>query len=268
MMSAKFTPGPWKIGTPPPNGEQTIGTSQGLMVAVATTGAGVQTKANAILIAAAPELMEALRECVDAAWFSDSHAVRFDGTVVFSEFYDFRQLNSARREEFLAQYDCVIWPGHKWSAYCTYEGSMWFEQFDSAEEAKEQCMRLLDTVLPEHPVMKARAAISKAEAFLAAPQPSADEPVTDSYVQTVPDKCDRIVWRGRYIHLSVGQETTTQPFEDGWIPWKGGECPVGRRDVVMVKGKNGEVDTDKAHFYDWHHTGSPFDIIAYRVVKQ
>ena len=62
-MSTKFTPGPWKIGTPPPNGEQTIGTAQGLMVAVATTGAGVQTKANAILIAAAPDLLEALQDC-------------------------------------------------------------------------------------------------------------------------------------------------------------------------------------------------------------
>ena len=58
-----------------------------------------------------------------------------------------------------------------------------------------------------------------------------------------------------------------QPSYDDWIPWKGGECPVGRRDVVMVKGKNGEVDNDKAHVYDWHHTGSPFDIVAYRVVK-
>ena len=59
----------------------------------------------------------------------------------------------------------------------------------------------------------------------------------------------------------------TDPSYDDWIPWKGGECPVGRRDVVMVKGKNGEVDTDKAHFYDWNHTGSPFDIIAYRIAK-
>ena len=87
--------------------------------------------------------------------------------------------------------------------------------------------------LPEHKVDRrdeakaAREIIAKAEAFLADPQPSYDD----------------------------------------WIPWKGGECPVGRRDVVMVKGKNGEVDTDKAHFYDWHHTGSPFDIIAYRVTK-
>lgn len=55
--------------------------------------------------------------------------------------------------------------------------------------------------------------------------------------------------------------------DDGWIPWAGGGCPVERGDVVRVKAKNGEVDTDKAHFYDWHHTGSPFDIVTYRVVK-
>ena len=59
-MADKHTPGPWKIGTPPPNGEQTVGTDQGLMVAVATTGAGVKTKANAHLIAAAPDLYAAL----------------------------------------------------------------------------------------------------------------------------------------------------------------------------------------------------------------
>ena len=60
-----FTPGPWRIGTPPPNGEQTIGTTQGLMVAVATTGASVPTKANARLIAAAPDLLEALQALVN-----------------------------------------------------------------------------------------------------------------------------------------------------------------------------------------------------------
>ena len=58
-----------------------------------------------------------------------------------------------------------------------------------------------------------------------------------------------------------------QPFADGWIPWKGGDCPVGSEVVTQVKGKGGDVDTDKAHFYDWWHTGGPCDIIAYRVVK-
>ena len=184
------------------------------------------------------DLLEALRECVDAAWLPDSHAVRFDGTVVFSEFYDFRQLNSASREEFLAQYDCVIWPGHKWSAYCTYEGSMWFEQFDSAEEAKEQCMRLLDTVLPEHPFMKARAAIAKAEAAFASPQPA----------------------------------------DDGWIPWAGGDCPVTVGTRVDAKFRDGEKaynvpagdcgeDPDSRRASDWSHMESNYDIIAYRIAK-
>ena len=60
-MSEKYTMGPWRIGAPPPNGEQTIGTNQGLMVAVATTGSGIPTKANAHLIAAAPELLWVVR---------------------------------------------------------------------------------------------------------------------------------------------------------------------------------------------------------------
>lgn len=55
----KFTPGPWIIGTPPPNGELTIGNQAGMMVAVATTGFCCQTAANARLIAAAPDLLEA-----------------------------------------------------------------------------------------------------------------------------------------------------------------------------------------------------------------
>ena len=59
----KATPGPWRIGTPPPNGLQTIGTQGGLMVAVATTGLGMPTLENALLIAAAPEMLEMLKEC-------------------------------------------------------------------------------------------------------------------------------------------------------------------------------------------------------------
>jgi hypothetical protein len=64
-MSTQHTPGPWRIGTTPPNGEQTIGTQQGLMVAVATTGANTPTEANARLIAAAPYLLDAVREFLD-----------------------------------------------------------------------------------------------------------------------------------------------------------------------------------------------------------
>ena len=67
MEEMKHTPGPWRIGTAPPNGEQTIGTIRGMMVAVATTGVGMEeeTLANASLIAAAPEMLEALQSLVN-----------------------------------------------------------------------------------------------------------------------------------------------------------------------------------------------------------
>ena len=48
----EHTKEPWSIGKPPPNGEQTIGDSKGLMVAVATTGDGVSSEANARRIVA------------------------------------------------------------------------------------------------------------------------------------------------------------------------------------------------------------------------
>jgi hypothetical protein len=62
----KHTAAPWHIGTPPPNGEQTIGAQNGMMVAIATTGVGMkeETLANARLIAAAPELLKALKGIV------------------------------------------------------------------------------------------------------------------------------------------------------------------------------------------------------------
>ena len=72
-MSTQHTPGPWRIGTTPPNGEQTIGTQQGLMVAVATTGANTPTEANARLIAAAPDLLEALKACIPHLERDDHH---------------------------------------------------------------------------------------------------------------------------------------------------------------------------------------------------
>lgn len=109
------------------------------------------------------ELLELLEEAIDLAWIEGSHCVSFDGTVLFSKGYDFSGLDGTRRSEFLAKYECIVWPGNKWSAYCTFEGSLWFEKFDTEQEAKEACMKLLDKVIPDHPAMKARAAIKKAE---------------------------------------------------------------------------------------------------------
>lgn len=128
-------------------------------------------------------LFEALKRTIEAQWMPDSHAVSFDSTVIFGPGYNFSGMESTAREEFRDEYECVVWPSGglgpaKWSAYCTYEGSMWFEQFDTAEEAKEVCMRLLDTVIPNHPAMQARAAIKAAAEFIQPPPTGESSVVT------------------------------------------------------------------------------------------
>ena len=70
MSKFKGTLGPWRIGTPGPNGCYTIGTERGLMTAMIAhsiyeLGQAEEANANARLIAAAPELLEALQDLVD-----------------------------------------------------------------------------------------------------------------------------------------------------------------------------------------------------------
>lgn len=125
------------------------------------------------------DLLEALRDLIDNHWLEDSHAVGFDGTVMFGPYYDFSGIDGCRRSEFRDDgIEFVVWPaggaGRKWSAYSTYEGSLWFEQFDSEAKARAVCMKRLADVMPEHAVSKAMVAIARAEAALAAPQPDAD----------------------------------------------------------------------------------------------
>lgn len=61
----KFTEGPWKIGTPGPNGCLTIGTERGLMTAMIAHSINEpsqesQARGDAALIARSPSMYEAL----------------------------------------------------------------------------------------------------------------------------------------------------------------------------------------------------------------
>lgn len=49
-----------------------------------------------------------------------------------------------------------------------------------------------------------------ANALAATGKQQVGEVLTDTYVQTVPDKCDRIVWRGHYYHLPIKQAGEVQ----------------------------------------------------------
>ena len=63
-----------------------------------------------------------------------------------------------------------------------------------------------------------------------------------------------------------------QPDADGWIPWAGGECPVGVNDLTEVKLRNGTAFIDdeakEGDSWFWDHGDNPSDIIAYRVIKE
>ena len=57
---------------------------------------------------------------------------------------------------------------------------------------------------------------------------------------------------------------------DGWIEWKGGECPVGDFDEVQVKYKVDDgsgMEGCEAQELHWHHEDADFDIVAYRLHK-
>ena len=105
-------------------------------------------------------------------------------------------------------------------------------------EALHDCERVMSAelkgLLVIQPELKnARAAIAKAEATLADPQPA----------------------------------------EDGWIPWEGGDCPVAHSTTVDVRLRNQGEGRAVASNWRWLHEtrGNSIlegaDIIAYRVVK-
>ena len=66
---------------------------------------------------------------------------------------------------------------------------------------------------------------------------------------------------------------TPQPSDDGWIPWKGGDCPVAHSTIVDVRLRNQGEGRAVASNWRWYHEtrGNSIlegaDIIAYRVVK-
>lgn len=57
-----------------------------------------------------------------------------------------------------------------------------------------------------------------------------------------------------------------------WIEWEGGECPVDRDAMVQTKYRGGRLGFPKrasSYVIDWlaPHTGSDWDLVAYRVVQ-
>ena len=64
-------------------------------------------------------------------------------------------------------------------------------------------------------------------------------------------------------------EEDAESTDDGWIPWKGGECPVDRDMVVEVKLIDGRELQSLALAFSWSELTNKEDfIVAYRIVKE
>lgn len=57
-------------------------------------------------------------------------------------------------------------------------------------------------------------------------------------------------------------------MSDGWIEWKGGECPVHPDTVVDIEFRDGDqAALARASWWDWPHEGNDSDITRYRIVR-
>jgi hypothetical protein len=76
--------------------------------------------------------------------------------------------------------------------------------------------------------------------------------------------------RGQGGYLSCECPAPAEPVQtdDGWIEWKGGECPVEARTPVEIRFRSGTGTVlSRAGQYSWEDDGKSFDIVAYRIVK-
>ena len=68
--------------------------------------------------------------------------------------------------------------------------------------------------------------------------------LTDTFIQPVPDHCDRVTWRGRYYHLRAGEvETAARPLET--FPKDGTLCRL------LVQFIRNETDTTSGRTAAW-----------------
>ena len=70
-----------------------------------------------------------------------------------------------------------------------------------------------------------------------------------------------VLSRAEYFHLYPSASG------DGWIEWKGGECPVGEGDRIDVKFSGGDTLFGVNSGWDWGKNAGCCNIIAYRLHK-
>lgn len=65
---------------------------------------------------------------------------------------------------------------------------------------------------------------------------TAEQVDSSNFVQTVPDHCDRIVWRGHYYHLPISAQV-----ESAWRP-------ISDEEILALTAKHGHLVEDKGEY--------------------
>ena len=90
---------------------------------------------------------------------------------------------------------------------------------------------------------------------------NARDVVSDFHASPFTNWHQTILSRAEYFHLHPATDA------DGWIEWKGGECPVGEGDRIDVKFSDGDELFDVSSEWGWGADAGCCNIIAYRLHK-
>ena len=156
-MEFKHTPAPWDLNKRQDGFNIVDGDNSGFV-------AHVPKQDNAHLIAAAPELLEAMIQAADYMW-EDTRDVNFDGTMAFGIGYDWDGWDSLREETHTQKGSFAIWPSgldRAWYAYGGNDGTYWSVGFKTKQEARSAVIKHLINLVPNHPPILAHLAIAKA----------------------------------------------------------------------------------------------------------
>ena len=102
-------------------------------------------------------------------------------------------------------------------------------------------------------------------------------------IATAEDMAESFPYMERLAEAAIARAEAAmaepQPDADGWIPWKGGECPVGQDTLVDLRYRDSEKWPDKlgvpsgychleSSYPYWRNDGGSSDILAYRIVRK
>lgn len=73
---------------------------------------------------------------------------------------------------------------------------------------------------------------------------------------------------GEQILVECDCQFELQEQGDGWIEWRGGNCPVPVNSRVDIKFRDGDIGLAQSANWDWSHRGYRSDIIAYRIIPE